>query len=81
MLPGRYRQRIGTALLSIARHGSPNELRLLCCQRSNRAHAFHKPNGFAAGRFSTGSRNEQREPDLGYVWSRIVWAGAYRLPM
>jgi GNAT superfamily N-acetyltransferase len=64
-----YRQRIGTALLAIAKHHSPRELRLFCFQRNSRARAFYEANGFTAMRFSDGSDNEEREPDIEYVWA------------
>jgi GNAT superfamily N-acetyltransferase len=76
LAPACYRQGIGTALLSIAKHHSPTGLRLFCFQRNSRARAFCEANGFTAMRFSGGSDNEEREPDIGYVW-----AGAYRDPI
>jgi GNAT superfamily N-acetyltransferase len=68
LAPGCYRQGIGTALLAIAKHHSPNELLLFCFQRNSRARAFYEANGFTAVRFGDGSDNEEREPDIEYVW-------------
>ena len=69
LLPGCYRQGIGTALLAIAKHHRPSELRLFCFQRNSRARAFYETNGFIAVRFSDGSDNEEQEPDIEYVWT------------
>ena len=69
LAPGCYRQGIGTALLAIAKHHSPNELRLFCFQRNSRARAFYEANGFTAVRFSDGSDDEEREPDVEYLWA------------
>ncbi len=69
LLRGCYRPGIGTALLEIAKHHSPNELRLFCFQRNSRVRAFYEANGFTAVRFSDASDNEEREPDIEYVWA------------
>jgi GNAT superfamily N-acetyltransferase len=69
LAPGCYRQGIGTALMAIAKHHSPSELRLFCFQRNSRARGFYEASGFTAVRFSDGSDNEEREPDIEYVWT------------
>ena len=68
LAPACYRQGIGTALLAIAKRHNPRELRLFCFQRNSRARAFYEANGFHAVRFSDGSDNEEREPDIEYLW-------------
>jgi GNAT superfamily N-acetyltransferase len=67
LAPRYYRQGIGTTLLAIAKHHSPNELRLFCFQRNSRARAFYEASGFTVVRFGDGSDNEEREPDIEYV--------------
>jgi GNAT superfamily N-acetyltransferase len=76
LAPACYRQGIGTALLAIAKRHSPTVLCLFYSQQNTRARAFYEANGFTAVRFSDGSDNEEREPDIEYVWE-----GAYRDPM
>jgi GNAT superfamily N-acetyltransferase len=68
LAPTCYRQGIGTALLAIAKRHRPTGLRLFCFQRNSRARAFYEANGFTAVRFSDGSDNEEREPDIEYLW-------------
>ena len=68
LAPAHYRQGIGTALLATAKHHGPTGLRLFCFQRNSRARAFYEANGFTAVRFSDGSDNEEREPDIEYLW-------------
>jgi GNAT superfamily N-acetyltransferase len=69
LAPACYRQGIGTALLATAKHHNPAGLRLFCFQRNSRARAFYEAGGFTAVRFSDGSNNEEREPDIEYVWA------------
>jgi ribosomal protein S18 acetylase RimI-like enzyme len=60
---------IGEALLATAKTMRPAGLSLWTFQRNERARRFYEARGFAAARFTDGSRNEEREPDVLYVWS------------
>jgi len=66
--PGYWRRGIGTALLQKAKELRPDGLRLWCFQVNARARAFYEAHGFSAVKFTDGSDNEEREPDILYVW-------------
>lgn len=66
--PDARRQGIGTALLEQARRASPSGLRLHVFTRNTDARAFYERHGFRAVDESDGSRNEENEPDMTYVW-------------
>jgi GNAT superfamily N-acetyltransferase len=68
LLPGHYRQGIGTQLLDLAKRESPGRLRLFTFQRNTRARQFYEANGFNIVDQSEGSRNEEEEPDIQYEW-------------
>jgi ribosomal protein S18 acetylase RimI-like enzyme len=68
LLPGSYRQGIGSALLAKAKEASPRRLHLYTFQVNARARAFYEAHGFRAVRFGDGSLNEEREPDVLYEW-------------
>jgi putative acetyltransferase len=67
ILPADQGRGVGRALLAIAkaRHGA---LSLWTFQRNAGARAFYEANGFAAAELTDGSGNEEREPDVRYVW-------------
>lgn len=71
VLPARQGQGIGEALLTIAKDASP-ELQLWTFQRNAPARCFYEKRGFAAVEESDGSRNEEREPDVLYRWTRAA---------
>lgn len=68
--PGWYRFGIGTLLLDKAFARSNGRLQLFTFQRNARARSFYEAKGFRAVEFNDGSRNEEREPDIRYVWDR-----------
>ena len=68
LLPGYYRQGIGSALLAKARERSPDGLRLFTFQRNMRARAFYEAHGFSIVDMNDGARNEENEPDILYAW-------------
>jgi ribosomal protein S18 acetylase RimI-like enzyme len=68
LLPGSYRQGVGSALLAKAKAASPSRLHLYTFQINARARAFYEAHGFRAVRFGDGSLNEEREPDVLYEW-------------
>jgi GNAT superfamily N-acetyltransferase len=68
--PGWYRCGIGSLLLNKAFAESRGRLQLFTFQRNIAARAFYEAKGFRALEFTDGSRNEEREPDIRYVWDR-----------
>ena len=70
VLPGRTWQGIGSRLLALTKLESPGRLRLFTFQRNAGARAFYEAHDFQAVAFSDGSRNEEREPDIRYLWTR-----------
>ena len=66
--PGHWRQGIGTALLDHAKALRPGGLRLWCFQVNARGRAFYERHGFRVDRMTDGAGNEEREPDMLYVW-------------
>lgn len=69
VLPRAQGQGTGTALLQIAQASSPS-LSLWTFRRNARARAFYEARGFVAVQETDGSRNEEREPDALYRWTR-----------
>jgi GNAT superfamily N-acetyltransferase len=59
---------IGTRLLELARTELPPPIRLYTFQRNQRARDFYERRGFKAVRFSDGSGNEEKCPDVLYEW-------------
>lgn len=60
----------GTALLDQAKRASGGELVLHVFQRNSGARRFYERHGFVPVELTDGSRNEEREPDVLYRWSR-----------
>ena len=67
VLPQHQSQGAGHALLKVAQAASPS-LQLWTFQRNGPARAFYEKRGFVAVRFTDGSDNEEREPDILYRW-------------
>ena len=67
--PTARRRGIGSLLLADAktRHA---KLQLWCFQQNRPARAFYERHGFVAAEFTDGAGNEERQPDLRYVWTR-----------
>jgi ribosomal protein S18 acetylase RimI-like enzyme len=59
---------IGDKLMATAKELRPGGLTLWTFQRNARARRFYEARGFVASEFNDGSRNEEREPDVRYVW-------------
>ncbi|HEV2171231.1 MAG TPA: GNAT family N-acetyltransferase [Candidatus Binatus sp.] len=59
---------IGGRLLAMAKGLRPSGLRLWTFQRNARARRFYEARGFVASKFTDGSDNEEREPDVLYEW-------------
>ena len=66
--PDRLGEGIGRRLLDIAKDESPAGLTLYTFQVNDRARRFYERNGFVADWFGDGSANEERQPDVRYVW-------------
>jgi GNAT superfamily N-acetyltransferase len=66
--PDRLGEGIGWGLLDKARKLSPAGLNLYTFQVNARARRFYERNGFVAEWLGDGSANEERQPDVRYVW-------------
>lgn len=66
--PGTWRRGIGSALLAHAKARHPAGLRLWCFQVNARGRAFYERHGFTVDHMTDGADNEEREPDMLYVW-------------
>ena len=60
---------IGSALVQLAQ-GQQSELRLYTFQSNTRARAFYERHGFTIEELTEGARNEEKMPDMTYVWLR-----------
>ncbi|WP_030858771.1 GNAT family N-acetyltransferase [Streptomyces sp. NRRL S-37] len=59
---------IGDRFVALAKERSPNGLALWTFQVNAPAHRFYERHGFAPVERTDGSGNEEREPDVRYVW-------------
>ncbi|MGW2424554.1 GNAT family N-acetyltransferase [Streptomyces sp. NPDC001709] len=59
---------IGDRFVALAKERSPGGLTLWTFQVNKPAHRFYERHGFTAVEFTAGSGNEEREPDVRYVW-------------
>ncbi|MDQ0990286.1 GNAT family N-acetyltransferase [Streptomyces sp. V3I7] len=59
---------IGDRFVALAKERSPAGLALWTFQVNKPAHRFYERHGFVAAEFTNGSGNEEREPDVRYVW-------------
>jgi GNAT superfamily N-acetyltransferase len=66
--PGLTGRGIGTALLAVAKRERPGGLQLWTFQANAGAQRFYERHGFVAARRTDGSENEERSPDILYVW-------------
>ena len=62
---------IGTRFLQKIKQ-SNNEIQLWTFQINLNAHRFYERNGFSAVEETDGSGNEQRQPDVRYLWRRGI---------
>jgi GNAT superfamily N-acetyltransferase len=69
VLPVAQGRGIGSDLLDIAK-GTCDRLELWTFQRNAPARRFYKARGFALVEQTDGARNEEREPDARYLWTR-----------
>ncbi|CAL9426114.1 hypothetical protein SUDANB176_01957 [Streptomyces sp. enrichment culture] len=59
---------LGDRLVALAKERSPGGLSLWTFQVNAPAHRFYERHGFTAVERTDGSGNEEREPDVRYVW-------------
>jgi GNAT superfamily N-acetyltransferase len=71
VLPAAHGHGVGTELLQVAQHAF-DRLQLWTFQRNARARGFYQARGFILVEQTDGSRNEEKEPDARYFWSRPV---------
>jgi ribosomal protein S18 acetylase RimI-like enzyme len=69
MLPNSHRRGVGTKLLQIAQN-SFDQLQLWTFQRNVGARRFYEARGFTLVQETDGARNEEKEPDALYRWTR-----------
>ncbi|MEU5094204.1 GNAT family N-acetyltransferase [Streptomyces sp. NPDC020996] len=59
---------LGDRFVALAKERSPGGLSLWAFQVNKPAHRFYERHGFVAVEYTDGSGNEEREPDVRYVW-------------
>ncbi|MFE9601924.1 GNAT family N-acetyltransferase [Streptomyces hokutonensis] len=59
---------LGDRFVELAKERSPGGLQLWTFQVNKPAHRFYERHGFVAVECTDGSANEEREPDVRYVW-------------
>lgn len=69
--PAAQGRGIGTELLNITK-GISERLELWTFQRNAPARRFYEARGFSLVEQTDGARNEEREPDARYVWTRTT---------
>jgi GNAT superfamily N-acetyltransferase len=69
LLPTAQRRGIGTELLQVAQN-TFDHLQLWTFQRNMQARRFYEARGFALIQQTDGARNEEKEPDALYRWTR-----------
>jgi GNAT superfamily N-acetyltransferase len=69
VLPAAQGQGVGSSLLEIAQ-ASHGLLQLWTFQRNAGARRFYEARGFRLVRKTDGSRNQEKEPDALYLWTR-----------
>ncbi|MBT3150765.1 GNAT family N-acetyltransferase [Streptomyces sp. CHD11] len=68
LAPGWRGRGIGDRFVTLAKERRPGGLSLWTFQVNAPAHRFYERHGFAAVECTDGSANEEREPDVRYVW-------------
>ena len=62
---------IGSRLLALAKQARPHGLELWTFQVNAGARRFYERNGFTAVEMTNGAGNEERQPDVRYVWAPL----------
>ena len=76
--PDRIGQGAGTQLMQMAQASGVAALELSSFQANTRPRRFYEARGFHAVRFTDGSDNEERMPDVRYRWERPLTAPSCR---
>ncbi len=66
--PSAQHKGLGTALLEHAKHTLPKGLQLWTFQQNDGAQRFYEHHGLTIAERTDGRRNEERLPDLRYIW-------------
>ncbi|WP_329262554.1 GNAT family N-acetyltransferase [Streptomyces pseudovenezuelae] len=66
--PGWRGRGIGDRFVTLAKERGPRGLSLWTFQVNKPAHRFYERHGFVEAERTDGSGNEEREPDVRYVW-------------
>lgn len=66
--PGLTGRGIGSELVVLAKRRRPHGLQLWSFESNLPAHRFYEGHGFVAADRTDGSGNEERSPDVRYVW-------------
>lgn len=66
--PGRRGRGLGDRFVGLAKRRRPHGLSLWTFQVNGPARRFYERHGFVAAESTDGSGNEEREPDVRYVW-------------
>ncbi len=69
VLPTAQRRGVGKDLLQVAQNAF-GRLQLWTFQRNAPARRFYEARGFALIQQTDGARNEEKEPDVLYLWTR-----------
>lgn len=73
--PARRGHGIGDRFVQLAKERLSQGLELWTFQVNSPAHRFYERHGFVAAERTDGSENEEREPDIRYVWRGDAAAG------
>jgi GNAT superfamily N-acetyltransferase len=68
VLPGWQGQGVGSQLLGFAKRLRPHGLQLWTFASNTPARRFYEQRGFVAAEMTDGTDNEERTPDVRYVW-------------
>ena len=68
LAPDRRGRGIGDRFVTLAKERRPAGLSLWTFQANTPARRFYERHGFTAAQWTDGARNEEREPDVRYVW-------------
>ena len=66
--PDWQRQGIGARLVELAKRQEPSGLQLWAFQVNRHAQQFYEQHGFVAVERTDGSGNQEKEPDVCYMW-------------
>jgi GNAT superfamily N-acetyltransferase len=67
--PAAQNQGVGTALLAYVKAQRPKGFQLWTFQANTGARRFYERHGCTAAEFTDGQRNEEKQPDVRYVWA------------